>query len=163
MEQLNSSKPLIPASVQLLFSNEKLELMKMLCLINSINEKSSKQRKVEELVFYYSLVDFDMLNIFDMKTKDKYIYTSSLNRYFRFQLKVNKMLLTMSNMKFVEINGDKFTKKENLKVKLLPFGRKFFEENKSEYFKYLYDEYTEAFGKVAYSYENIKKMKEGPQ
>ncbi|WP_270365415.1 hypothetical protein [Bacillus paranthracis] len=161
MEQQMKHNSLVPASIQLLFHNEKLDIMKVLCLMNALSAESNKQRKVDELLFYYSLVNFNLIYMFEgFKDKDVEITLSS-NKYFRFQTKINELLLIMSHLNFIEIKGDISKKVDELKVKLLPPGKTFFEETKSEYFKVLYEKYLYAFNSIKYSSENAKKIKEG--
>lgn len=149
----------VPTSIQLLFNNDKLDFMKVLCLLNALDTESNKQRKVEELLFYYSLVNFDLSSLFDVHKYDKIGFLPSTNQYFRFQTKINGILIAMSDLKFIEIRGEMSNKLDELKVKLLLSGKVFFEENQTNYFKVLFDKYIDVNKKIKYSSENMKKLR----
>ena len=152
---------IVPASIQLLFSNRKLEIMKLLSLLQVFSNQSNKQRKVEEILFYYSLVNFDLSKLFEenITIKEQRESYPSPNQYFRFQIEIKELLLLMSDLGFVEINGKLSDKVEDLKVKLLLKGRSFFEANTSEYLNNLLVEYETMLGKIVYSVKNVKKIK----
>lgn len=161
MKVQKNNKSTVPLSIQLLFNNEKLELMKVLCLMNAFSNQSNKQRKVEELLFYYGLVNFNLIYLIDSKNDKEHDFTPSPNQYFRFQIKIKNILLVMSHLQFIGINGEISKKIEESKVKLLPLGKKFFENNKTEYLDDLYNKYIEMSETISYSSVNIKKIKEG--
>lgn len=150
-----------PTSIQLLFNNQKLEIMKVLCLLNALSSQNNKQRKVEEVLFYYSIVNFELYYLFNEKQmSEKDVFPSS-NQYFRFQTKINEVLLIMSSLKFIEVKGKISNKLDDLKVKLLKDGIVFFEDNSSDYLRTLYESYINAFNSINYSIENVKIIKEG--
>ncbi|MGA4722224.1 hypothetical protein [Fictibacillus nanhaiensis] len=159
MDQQIKHDSLVPSSIQLLFDNDKLDFMKILCLINALSSISNKQRKVEELLFYYSLVNFDLIKLFNIEKKNG--FTPSPIQYFRFQTKINEILLAMSNLKFIEIKGEMSNKLDELKVKLLSPGKDFFQQHSTEYFQTLFNRYIEAHSTIKYSSENVNKIKEG--
>lgn len=149
----------VPISIQLLFDNDKLELMKVLCLLNAFSVKSNKQRKVSEILFYYSLVNFDLIQIFNEELEEQLGYTSSPNLYFRFQSKINGILLNMVHLQFIDVKGNISDKLDDIKVKILPKGKQFFNEYSSEYFLFLQNRYISAIDKISFSNENIKRIK----
>ncbi|MDT9027885.1 hypothetical protein [Rossellomorea yichunensis] len=151
----------VPASIQILFNNQKLEIMKILCLLNALSTQNNKQRKVEELLFYYSLVNFDLIDLFNSVPDNNDKFPPSPNQYFRFQTKINEILILMSHFQFIEIRGKLSDKQENLKVKLLIQGKKFYEDNSSDYLNSLFEEYVKLYKTIAYTTENVKKVKEG--
>ncbi|AIZ59296.1 MULTISPECIES: hypothetical protein [Bacillus] len=161
MELETKYKSSVPISIQLLFNNQKLDIMKVLCLMNALSIQNKKQRKVEEILFYYSLVNFDLAKIFhdDIDNIDK--FTLSPNQYFRFQTKINEILLIMSHLQFIEVKGKMYNKIGELKVKLISSGEKFYHDNKSEYLNSLFNKYVEMYTKISYSAENAKRIKEG--
>lgn len=161
MEHQRKYNSSVPASIQILFNNEKLELMKVLCLMKAFSVQSNKQRKVGEILFYYSLVNFNLISLFDSDSNKKNLFDPSPNLYFRFQTKINKILLIMSHLKFIEIKGNISKKLDESNIKLLPTGKQFFEEHHSKYFSNLSDKYVEAYELISYSSENLKKIKEG--
>lgn len=149
----------VPISIQLLFNNEKLDIMKVLCLMNAFAKKSKKKRKVSEVVFYYSLVNFNLINLFEDEVDMKKVSTPSPNLYFRFQKNVKEILLDMSHLGFLEVTGDVSKKLDEVTVKLLPEGKHFFEQHRSVFFSNLKEKYINTFDKVAFSTENVKVIK----
>ncbi|USK41737.1 hypothetical protein LIS77_24905 (plasmid) [Cytobacillus firmus] len=161
MEHQTQHNSIVPTSIQLLFNNEKLDIMKFLCLMNALSNTSNKQRKIEELLFYYSLVNFDLIYFFKGNLEEKVEVAPSSNQYFRFQTKINDILLAMSHLEFIEIKGEISNKLDELKVKLLKPGKVFFEENCTEYFRDMIDKYIIAHEEIKFSPDNAKKLKEG--
>ncbi|OUQ85223.1 hypothetical protein B5G50_27940 [Brevibacillus brevis] len=158
MSSLSNKKVTVPPSIELLFDNERLDLMKTLCLLYACSLKSkTKFRKVSEIVFYYSLVNFDMIILFDTG-KEKKI---SPNLYFRFQLKINQILLKLSHLKFIDIKGKLSDKTEDIAARLTPTGSEFFGGINSEFFSKLTEEYTYALNKVECTASNMKVLKGG--
>ncbi|ARK29052.1 hypothetical protein [Halalkalibacter krulwichiae] len=161
MEEKKKGNIPTPISIQLLFENQKLEIMKILCLLNTLSTQSNKQRKIEEILFYYSLVNYDLIKIFNISSDEKVGTIPSPNQYFRFQTRVSDILIIMSNLGFIEVKGKLSNKFDDLKVKLLQHGRDFYSENKSDYLDSLNQNYFEVLRNVAYSRENLQKIKEG--
>jgi hypothetical protein len=149
----------VSLSIQLLFDNEKLDLMKVLCLMFSFSKQSNKRRKVSEILFYYSLVNFDLIKLFEEEMEKQNEFSPSPNLYFRFQRKINEILLNLSHLQFVELSGDISNKLDDIKVKLKPAGKKFFEEHNSEYFGDLQEKYISVLDEVSFSAENVKVIK----
>lgn len=150
-----------PPSIQLLFNNQKLEIMKVLCLLNALSRQRNRQRKVDELLFYYSLVNFDLAYLFNSTVTLENEFVPSSNQYFRFQTQINEILLIMSHLHFIEVKGQLSNKLDDLKIKLLPSGKKFFEDNCSDYLNSLLEKYIEIIQTINYSADNVKKIKEG--
>jgi hypothetical protein len=158
MDSLNNKDTLVPLSVELLFNNEKLDLMKTVCLLHACSLKSKKKyRKISEIVFYYSLVNFDLIKLFttDEENKNKI----SPNLYFRFQFKINQILLKLSHLHFIEIKGNLSDKTEDIAARLTPKGSEFFEEMDSEFFLKLTQEYMHALNTVNCTATNMKVLK----
>ncbi|GAB6432578.1 hypothetical protein bcgnr5372_48740 [Bacillus luti] len=149
----------VPVSIQLLFNNEKLDIMKVLCLMNAFFNKSKKKRKVSEILFYYSLVDFNLITLFEEEIDKNNVFAPSPNLYFRFQQNINGILLNMSYLEFLEVTGDVSKKLDEITVKLLPKGKQFFQEHKSAFFSNLQEKYISTFDKVNFSTENVKVIK----
>ncbi|MED4447219.1 hypothetical protein P9299_29920 [Bacillus cereus] len=149
----------VPVSIQLLFNNEKLDIMKVLCLMNAFLNKSKKKRKVSEILFYYSLVNFNLITLFEEEIDMNNVFAPSPNLYFRFQQNIKGILLNMSHLEFIEVTGDVSKKIDEITVKLLPKGKQFFQEHKSEFFSNLQEKYISALDKVSFSTENVKVIK----
>jgi hypothetical protein len=154
------NKSSVPISIKLIFDNEKLDLMKLLCLINAFsNHNKKKSRKISEVLFYYSLVNFELIRLFDKEKGIQKSFSPSPNLYFRFQTKINKLLLCMSHLKFIEIKGDTSLKFDDIKIKLSPIGKQFFENHNTDYFLNLHGKYINTFNKVEFSIDNLKIIK----
>ncbi|PGZ57862.1 hypothetical protein COE58_24235 [Bacillus cereus] len=155
MSNITNKNISVPPSIELLFNNEKLDLMKILCLMYAFTLESKKRRKVSEIMFYYSLVNFDLIKSFENNKS----FTPSSNLYFRFQTKINGILLNMSHLQLINLQGDLTKKLDDITVQLNPLGKLIFEEMDSVFFSNLKKEYTNAFKKVKFSASNMKVIK----
>ncbi|MGL6032666.1 MAG: hypothetical protein ACRC0Q_11090 [Kurthia gibsonii] len=142
-----------PESIQLLFDNPKLEIAKILCLLNALAEESKKQRTVEEILFYYTITENEGNNIHQESS-------IAANNFYRFEIKISKLLIVMSTLEFIKINAKITDKFEKIKLKLLSKGRKFFEENQTKYFIDLFNEYKSYIERIPFSVDLLKKIKE---
>lgn len=149
----------VPPSIELLFNNEKLDLMKTLCLMYAFSSKSNKRRKVSEIMFYYSLVNFDFIKLFEVNEENWNGFIPLPNLYFRFQTKINRILLNLSHLQFIELKGELTKKLDEVTVQLTPTGKEFFEKIELEFFSNLEEEYTNVFDKVVFSSSNLKVIK----
>ncbi|MDF2085657.1 hypothetical protein [Bacillus pseudomycoides] len=159
MSNLANKNISVPPSIELLFNNEKLDLMKILCLMYAFTLKSKKRRKVSEIMFYYSLVNFDLIKLFEDSEENKKSLTPSPNLYFRFQTKINGILLKMSHLQFINLQGDLTKKLDDITVQLTPIGTVVVEEVDSVFFSNLKREYTNAFEKINFSASNMQVIK----
>jgi hypothetical protein len=148
----------VPPSIELLFNNEKLELMKTMSLFYAFSLQSkTRYRKVSEIVFYYSLANFGLIKLFETGEGNKV----SPNLYFRFQFKINQILLKLSHLHFIEIKGSVSDKTEDITARLTLTGLHFFEGINSKFFSDLTEKYIYTLNEVEYSATNIKKLKVG--
>lgn len=159
MSNITNKNISVPPSIELLFNNEKLDLMKILCLMYAFTLESKKRRKVSEIMFYYSLVNFDLIKSFEKNEENNKSFTPSSNLYFRFQTKINGILLNMSHLQLINLQGDLTKKLDDITVQLNPLGKLIFEEIDSVFFSNLKKEYTNAFKKVKFSASNMKVIK----
>ncbi|MGG3452699.1 hypothetical protein [Paenibacillus rhizolycopersici] len=146
----------VPSSIELLFENEKLDIMKILCLLYSISVKSQRYATISEILFYFSLVNYNLIRIFEDEN-----YTSSPNQYFRFQARFNPLLIKMENLKLIEIKANIFIKTEDIKLKVTSEGKSFYEESETEFLRKLQEKFNEVFIIVQFTNANEKKLKEG--
>lgn len=142
-----------PESIQLLFDNPKLEIVKLLCLLNAFSENNKRQRNIGEILFYYTVVENEKYN----GIKEASIVT---NNFYRFQTKISELLIVMSNLDFIKVNANINDPFEKIKLKLLIEGEQFFEENKTEYIEDLFNEYKTYIEKIPFSTDVSKKLKE---
>jgi len=142
-----------PESIQILFDNPKLEIIKILCLLNALVKYSKKQRTIEEILFYYSVEENNKMN----NSKDIELVS---NNFYRFETKINRLLILMNTLDFIQINGKITDKIEKIKIKLSLNGQRFFEENRNFYLDSLFSEYVNCIEQVPYSKNVLKKIKE---
>lgn len=151
-----------PPSIQLLFDNTKLDIAKILILLRvSSLKRKLKYNKISEIVFYYSLVNFELIKLYEPEADGTDII--STNQYFRFQTNICQIILEMSQVGLIEVKGDFTVKSEELGVRITSTGIDFVESLTSNYFAKLSDEYTRVIKLVKFTSENIKKVKGGAQ
>lgn len=156
----NSNDKQTPLSIQLLFDNSDLDLIRTLLLLFSFNLIGRKKyHKLQEVVFYYSLINFDLITILNEKKVNEHLL--SINQYYRFQFNVNQIVLQLCKLDFIEVKGDLGTKTLDISVRLSEKGGAFANELQSDYFKALIDNYSTIISNVKYSSENLKKLREG--
>lgn len=120
----------VPISIELLFENEKLELMKVLCLIYSISLKSKRYVSISEIVFYFTLVNFNFIKIFeDINT------TTSPNLFFRFQSRISNIIIHMNNLDFIDLKAKLSTKTDDIKIRISNTGKEFYIEHNSVFLR----------------------------
>ncbi|KUP25941.1 hypothetical protein [Paenibacillus sp. DMB5] len=147
-----------PPSVQLLFDNLKLDITKVLVLLRVCSLKSKlKYNKISEIVFYYSLVNFELTKFYEPKIDDNVII--STNQYFRFQVAIYQIILEMSQVSWIEVKGDISFKPDEIGVRITSTGIEFVESLTSEYFATLSNNYVRAMELIKFNSENVKKLK----
>ncbi|WP_256865481.1 hypothetical protein [Paenibacillus sp. 32352] len=152
----------VPPSVQLLFENTKLDLTKTILLLYVYSLQSQKKyRKVSEIVFYYSLVNFDLIKLYKSNEENKDLI--STNQYFRFQFNISRILLQLSQLGYIELKGTLTVKTDDIGARITPDGLAFVKELDSEYFTKLVDDYVQALKTVEFSTANLKIIKGGTQ
>lgn len=146
----------VPISIELLFENEKLELMKVLCLIYSNSLKSRRYVTISEIVFYFALVNYNLIKVFEEKNT-----TTSPNLFFRFQSRISHIIIYMKNLDFIDLKADLSTKTDDIKIRISNNGKLFYKEHNSVFLRELQEKYLSTFEKVNYTVANLKKLKEG--
>lgn len=140
-------KSLVPSSIELLFNNEQLELIKTLCLLYAFYLKSNRKfNKISDIIFYYSLINFDLIKVFQNNTKNK--ITLERNLPLRFQTKINNILLELSNLNYVEVKGELSHKINDISVKLTPEGINFINEINMPFITELIEKYNLAINNI---------------
>lgn len=159
MSIFNESDTLmVPPYIKLLFDNSQLRLMKTLCLLYAGYSKSKKFYKVQDISFYYSLVNFDLLRVFDLNNNSEDV---SRNLYYRFNQNINQIILELSNLKFVEVKGDINTNVYDLGIKLTKEGNEFIEGLEIDYFLELIEKYSNVISTVESNATNKNLLKGG--
>jgi hypothetical protein len=148
----------VPPSVQLLFENTKLDLTKTILVLYAYSLQSQKKyRKISEIVFYYSLVNFELIELYLSNVENKSVF--STNQYFRFQFSINQILLQLSQLGYIEVKGSLTVKADDIGIRITPAGVSFVEQLNSEYFRKLVDEYTKAINTIEFSSSNLKILR----
>ncbi|WP_346234887.1 hypothetical protein MKY04_18080 [Lysinibacillus telephonicus] len=145
--EIEIRKSLVPPSIELLFNNEQLELIKTLCLLYAFYLKSNRKfNKISDIVFYYSLINFDLIRIFDGNKNN----TIKLERNlpFRFQTKINNILLELSNLNYVVVKGELSYKINEISVKLTSEGIDFVNEINIPFITELIEKYSFAINNI---------------
>ncbi|MDO4536193.1 MAG: hypothetical protein Q4B63_10355 [Clostridium perfringens] len=150
---------MVPQNIRLLFENEQLSIIKVLSLLQVLRNKSKrKYYTIEDITFYYSIVNFDLIKIFskDININD---LMKNRNKYLRFSKSVNQIILELSNLKYIDIRGDIFYKKEQLKIKLNEKGETFIKIFNSEYFIDIQELYEDVIENIVNNSANKNKVK----
>ncbi|PRP55204.1 hypothetical protein ACRV5I_11245 [Bacillus halotolerans] len=157
MSKLNIKYSFVPPSIKLLFNNSQLEMIRTLCLIYSFYQQSKRKFiKIEEVVFYYCLVNFDMIRLIESEDDQVSIRT---NLNYRYQQNVNQIILELGNLKFIELNGNLNFKSSQLKVRLTHQGHDFIQKLEINYFSELIKEYSRVINLIDSNQKNQKKLK----
>lgn len=157
-QNVNNINKSTPPSVQLLFENTSLDLIKTLLLLYAFSSKNKKRfKKIQEIVFYYSLVNFDLAKIYhSAENTDSIVFN---NQFYRFQFSINRILLLLNQFRFIEFNGEFTQKIDDIGIKINDKGKEFVEGLESEYFKVLLNEYKEVIKSIEFSNQNLKKIR----
>lgn len=156
MSNSDNKYSFVPPSIRLLFDNNQLEVIKTLCLVYSCYQKSKRKfMKIQEIVFYYSLVNFDLIIFIETGEKKGNV---SRNLYYRYQQGVNQVVLEMINLNLIEVKGDVTYKTSQLGIRLTEQGYEFVQKLEIKYFSDLIYEYLRVINLVEYNSINQKKL-----
>lgn len=154
MENLHG---IAPQNIKLLFENEQLNIMKVLSLLQVLRNRSEKKfYTIKDVVFYYSLVNFDLIKLLD---EDVSNLMKNRNRYLRFNKSINQIILELSNLKYIDIKGNISSKKEQLGIRLNGKGEAFISTFDSEYFIHLAEIYQNVIINISNNSVNKNKVK----
>lgn len=147
----------VPPYIRLLFDNNQLELMKTLCLLFSLSQKSKRKfNKISDIIFYYSIVNFDMSKIIESNEESGEM---SRNLYYRFQENINQIILGLLNLGFAEIKGEITSKTADLGIRLTKEGLEFVDGLEIDYFAKLIIEYSSVIDMVDNNSKNKNLLK----
>ncbi|MFC5714428.1 hypothetical protein ACFPU1_16915 [Thalassorhabdus alkalitolerans] len=159
MSSYNKDEFVVPPSIELIFDNNQLELMNTLCLFYVFFQKKPKKfYKIPDIIFYYSIVNFNLLNVIEAEEDVGFV---SRNLYFRYQQNINQLLLELYNLQFVDIKGKVSFKTDQLGARLTTKGNEFVNSLEIEYFVELINKYLEVIEMVDNNTENKNKIKGG--
>lgn len=154
---MGSLQGVAPQNIKLLFENQQLDIIKVLSLLQVLRNKSKKKfYKVEDIIFYYSLVNFDLIKLL---SEDVNNLMKDRNRYLRFNKSINQVILELSNLKYIDINGDLYSKKQQLGIRLNDKGDAFVKTFDSEYFLHLAEMYQNVTININNNSVNKNKVK----
>ncbi|AYV74806.1 hypothetical protein C2H98_15985 [Niallia circulans] len=163
MKKIKSRRSIVPKSIELLFNNDQLEIVKTLCLLYAFYLKSKKKfYKVSDITFYYSLVNFNLVKLFK-ESNIEYGIDGKMtpNLYYRYQTKVSKIILELSNLDYIEIKGDITYKTSDIGVRLTTKGLDFIMLFDKEFFVKLIDSYITVINQIDNTSVNKKIISGG--
>lgn len=133
----------LPPSIRLLFSNEYLECLMLLCILKVFKNKI-KGLALEEILYYFTILK--SLETEKKGYKVNYIYIQ--NTYFYLMNNLKTSIIYLSNDYLIDINVDKKNENILLKVVISDKGKKVIDELESDY-------YREIFEKCQYIKQNL--------
>lgn len=152
-KEIDISESLVPPSIELLFNNEQLEFIKTLCLLYAFYKKNNKKfNTISDTVFYYSLINFNLITMFENNKTDK--INLERNLPFRFQTKINKIVLDLSHLNYIELNGELTHKINDIGIKLTKEGFEFINEINILFITELIEKYNFAINSVKSNSKN---------
>lgn len=164
MSRLVNDFSIVPPSIELLFNNEKLDTIKFLCLLYAFSLITKRHVKIAELLFYYGIVNFNLYKLFDENIQNSNsVSDPSINLYFRFQSKLPKIIINLTNLNLIDFKGDFSKKKEELTLKISSEGQVLIKEIDSEFFLELIDKYNYVINSIKYTTHNLKILTEGKE
>ncbi|WP_060207234.1 hypothetical protein, partial [Sporosarcina koreensis] len=103
----------LPAEIDLLFDNKKLDVLKYLAILYHLKEIFRKRRlSLEQLLYYYSVIYFE-----NHETNTPLIY-----KYLRDKKGMNEIMIYLDNLQFIQVHGDIFTPINKLKISITQKG-----------------------------------------
>ncbi len=111
-----------PFEIELLFDNKKLELFQYLVIMYSCLKDNRKRKlSIEQLLYFYTI-------IFSETDETK---TPLIFKYNKDKSKINEVLIALSSIKFIDVNGKVNSPISNLKISITKQGIEFLEEMNS--------------------------------
>lgn len=110
----NSFTNHLPLEIDLLFDNKKLDVFQYLCILHySRTHFNMKKLSFEQLLFYYTIIYF----------YENKINFPLINIYLRNKKNLNAMVIYLSNLGFINIEGDVTTPTNKLKISITELGQ----------------------------------------
>ncbi|HDV0821059.1 TPA: hypothetical protein RHK00_002851 [Enterococcus faecalis] len=103
-----------PLEIDLLFDNKKLDAMKYLLVMYTRQKKMT----VTELLYYFSIVNISL---------EEYTEIPRMNIYLKNRKEISGILIFLSNLNYILIEGDFNKNIDNFKVKITEIGIDFVE------------------------------------
>lgn len=156
-KELKNNNFNLPNEIDLLFENNLLGSIKLLQLIVTFQNVFPKKKNysINELIFYYSLVNFNLLEVFE--TKGAKIH---LNQYYKFQKEISVSLLHLSSFEYINVLGKVTSNLKEVKIELTKSGLIFFDKLDLTGFNELKSEYVYVLENIKFTPNNLKKIKE---
>ena len=111
-----------PFEIELLFDNKKLELFQYLVILYSCLKDNRKRKlSIEQLLYYYTIIFFET-----DETKTPLIF-----KYNKDKSRINKILIALSSLQYVEIDGKVISPIKTLKASITKQGIEFLQEIQS--------------------------------
>jgi hypothetical protein len=163
LKKIKVRSSIVPKSIELLFDNEQLEMIKTLCLLYAFYLKSKKKfNKVSDITFYYSLVNFNLVNLFVEVDNEQVVNRKMTpNLFYRYQSKITQILLELSNLHYIEIKGDLTYKTSDIGVRLTEEAFEFVMSLDKGFFVELIDGYISVIDQIDNTSVNKKIISGG--
>lgn len=147
----------LPASIELLFENTKLEILKTMVILKVFYNKSKRKfLRISEICFYYGLNNF---NLYPYPSSNNTLQSKSISSLFRYESKVHLLILELAGANHIEVKGNLTDKTQDLQVRLTDKGAEFLSELRIEYLEILNKNYSNVIDQEKYSKEKYKKIK----
>ncbi|ECB9828908.1 hypothetical protein FL859_07180 [Listeria monocytogenes] len=149
MKRINKQSHLSP-EIELLFDNKKLDVLKYLGILYQAKDMSrQRQLSLEQLLYYYSMLSFETTDI----------NTPLIYKYLRDKKQINKIMIYLENLEFVQIHGDIFTRLNKLKISISETGINAIESLQSESVEMYLKQIIDIMEKYPYGTKNLEFQK----
>ena len=147
---------LIPILVDVLFDNSEIEKLGVLCVIKCFPRRTSGL-SFPELVYYYSLAVSEFN--FDNNDNSKVRY-NVINLYVSFQSRLKKIIIELSSLEHIQVDGRIDLSVDKIKIKLTNNGNELLRNLESKYFINLCNQVDFAKKHFSYSKSMEKQLLE---
>ncbi|MBC1910479.1 hypothetical protein HCA53_11995 [Listeria innocua] len=149
MKRINKQSHLSP-EIELLFDNKKLDVLKYLGILYQAKDMCrQRQLSLEQLLYYYSMLYFETTDI----------NTPLIYKYLRDKKQINKIMIYLENLEFVQIHGDIFTRLNKLKISISETGINAIESLQSESVEMYLKQIIDIMEKYPYGTKNLEFQK----
>lgn len=150
----------MPAFIEILFKNSRLELMSILCILSCFNKKR-KGISIDELVFYYALVTSNSLllnNVINNESKKigEVLYDTDI-RYESLKQKAKHYLIILENHNRISLKNEKGT----IFIKNTFEGNALVKSLTNSYYSNIISMVTKIKTDIKYNKSNVKKIEMG--
>lgn len=146
----------MPAFIEILFKNSRLELMSILCILSCFNKKS-KGISIDELVFYYALVTSNSLLLNNESKKIGEVLYDTDIRYESLKQKAKHYLIILENHNRISLKNENGA----IFIKNTSEGSALVKSLTSSYYYNIISMITKIKTDIKYNKSNVKKIEMG--